>query len=105
MDWESVTLEEFHILKVFFDLLKSVGQDWRYALAESTRECVVCIYKQDGQWREYYIQNGKRYEYPTCDKSLYDYCLSKLEMFKSNMDMYEYLVENFKIEAGKGKRK
>lgn len=98
MDWNSIKSEEGHVLNVFFDLLRSIGHGWEYTLSESPREWVICIYKEDGEWGEYMIQDGRRIDFNSKGKSIYDICLEDLK----NIDprATDYLVNNFIKEVG-----
>ena len=100
MEWETVTIEEAQILKIFYELLEEVSYDWAYALGESPREWVVCIYKKDGVWREYMITDGKRIDFNTNEENVYNLCLNNLYCAGGNDNSKSaYLTNAFSQEV------
>ena len=101
MEWETVTTDEARILECFYDLLKEVSCDWAYAIGESPREWVICIYKQDGVWKEYMIEDGMRVDFNTNEKDVYDLCLNALDSVGGNDHTKSpYLMRAFEQEVG-----
>ena len=107
MEWETVTIEEARVLKCFYELLEEVGYDWAYSVGESPREWVICIYKQDGVWKEYMIEDGRRIDFNTHEKDVYNLCLNNLKSVGGNdYSKVQYLMRAFENEApGKENRK
>ncbi len=103
MNLAEITQEEVEILKVFRNLLDDVSYGWAYAIGESPKEYVVCMYKENGLWSQYVIRNGQRYD---CNYhgDLYNLCLENLKGFGSN-DVGNYLTRNFELELANIKRR
>ena len=104
MEWDTVTIEEARILKCFYELLEEVGYDWAYAVGESPREWVICIYKQDGVWKEYMIEDGRRIDFNTHEENVYDLCMTNLKSVGgSDYSKSQYLMSAFEKEASASK--
>ena len=95
MNWNDITIEECKIYEIFHELLEEIGYGWAYALGESPREWVACLYKSNGLWHEYIIEDGHRTELYKEGMDLYDLCYSNLQQAGGN----DYGKTNYLLNA------